>query len=171
MLLCLCLRATLNNYRARNFCECQLEHQYNLVINGEEPTIRLSALDLLIERVRARGMRSLADKTEAAVSVYLSQSRPKRATLKSVAQMINPTGVGRVVQEVIRGRQNVGFHRLESIEPLDTSIMETPRTLRSRFSEFQTPKAIGYIPSPALNDKGKGKALLQQDDRDWQMSR
>mmetsp|Transcript_5794 Transcript_5794/g.16279 ORF Transcript_5794/g.16279 Transcript_5794/m.16279 type:complete len:509 (-) Transcript_5794:174-1700(-) len=152
----------------------QLEHQYQLISHGEEPTIRPSALDLLLERVRERGHGSLADKVQAALSVYMAYKKPKRVTLKSIAQSLNQSEVGRLVDQVMRGKENAGFHRLSDLGddgPMEESVPITPHpsrrdmlsaksrkgivSLRSVYGAMSSPNAMGYVASPTAADKGK----------------
>uniref|UniRef100_A0A7S1WY67 Uncharacterized protein n=1 Tax=Tetraselmis chuii TaxID=63592 RepID=A0A7S1WY67_9CHLO len=81
----------------------ELEQQIILLAQGAEPSVRPSALELLIDRVRDRGMADLADKARAAFNVYKAIKRGPPPTLKSMAKAATAPRMGMVFDQLTGG--------------------------------------------------------------------
>lgn len=154
----------------------QLEHQIALLSKGAEPSVRPSALDLLIGRVRDRGMADLADNARAAFNVYQAIKRGPPPTLKSMAKAVTAPRMGILADQISRAKGNKGLQHFDALasghadEDSDFEELE-PAT-------YLTPKPSGPKPrdpsarpgSTASNRPGSaasGVASLG----DWDMSR
>mmetsp|Transcript_18922 Transcript_18922/g.49484 ORF Transcript_18922/g.49484 Transcript_18922/m.49484 type:complete len:475 (-) Transcript_18922:87-1511(-) len=154
----------------------ELEHQIALLSKGAEPSVRPSALDLLIGRVRDRGMADLADNARAAFNVYQAIKRGPPPTLKSMAKAVTAPRMGILADQISRAKGNKGLQHFDALasghadEDSDFEELE-PAT-------YLTPKPSGPKPrdpsarpgSTASNRPGSaasGVASLG----DWDMSR
>jgi len=131
----------------------QLEYQLKLMENGEEPTCRYSALELLIDRLKDRGINTLADRASAALRVFQSHKRGPRETLKNVAKMVTGSRVGQAAQLMMR-RDRKPLLRYQ-VDDEDEDVSEQAEEITPH-PPRRSKKTVTYVPS--VFEKGKSPA-------------
>lgn len=150
----------------------QLEHQYSLLLAGEEPTVRHSALDLLIDRVKDRGLVILADKAAAALKVHRAQRRGPNIKFKKVAKMVNAPKMGMLVSQAMRGK-SLKFDRLdEDVNSLYSEISPSAHHGSQRSNTYNvSPQAVHESGSLVTGKGREVEASRVASSSDWSMSR